>query len=121
MARIFITGGSGFIGTNTIEYLIAQGHEILSADIASPGKKAHEKFHRSMNILDAAALNTAMTAFNPEHVIHLAARTDLNGTSLQDYAVNTTGTSNVIAAASNVSGLKKIIFASSMLVCKAGY
>ncbi len=121
MAKIFITGGSGFIGTNLVEYLLAQGHEVLSADIKAPVKKEHEKFYRAVDILDSNMLNQAITSFNPDYIFHLAARTDLNGTSLEDYAVNTTGTSNVIAAANNVPGLQKMVFASSMLVCKAGY
>lgn len=51
----------------------------------------------------------------------MAARTDLNGTSIQDYKANTDGVKSVIEAASVSSSLKHVIFAPSMLVCPLGY
>lgn len=121
MSKMIVTGGSGFIGTNLVEYLSGQGHDVLSIDIQEPVNQAHKKFHHAADILDADALSKAVTGFAPEYIFHLAARTDLDGTSPQDYLVNTAGTTNVISAANKVQGLKKIIFASSMLVCRAGH
>jgi nucleoside-diphosphate-sugar epimerase len=54
----------------------------------------------------------------PEVVIHLGARTDLKGQSVEDYEVNTLGTSNLIDVLSTIPTVKKVLFASSRLVCK---
>jgi len=40
--RILITGGAGFIGTNLIKRLLKDGHEVLSVDNYSTGKKENE-------------------------------------------------------------------------------
>jgi nucleoside-diphosphate-sugar epimerase len=67
------------------------------------------------------ALQECLINFNPDYIIHLAARTDLNGKSLADYAANTIGVDNILKAIGQLSDLKKIIIASSMLVCGLGY
>ena len=59
--------------------------------------------------------------FNPDYIVHLAARTDLDGKTLSDYNANTVGIENVLKVASELPNLKKIVITSSMLVCKAGY
>ena len=52
---------------------------------------------------------------------HLAARTDLGGATLADYAANTRGVENLIDAASSSATIRRVMFASSRLVCKIGY
>jgi nucleoside-diphosphate-sugar epimerase len=54
-------------------------------------------------------------------IINLAARTDLSGRNLADYKVNFEGAANLIEACNSNSKVQKIVFVSSMLVCKAGY
>jgi nucleoside-diphosphate-sugar epimerase len=60
-------------------------------------------------------------AFKPDLILHLAARTDLDGRSLGDYAANTTGVESVVEAALDCNTVKRVVFASSRLVCKIGY
>ena len=38
MKRVIITGGNGFVGSNTVEYFIKQGVEVVSIDIADSCK-----------------------------------------------------------------------------------
>lgn len=118
--RILITGGSGFIGTNAVEYF-APRHKVLNLDIVPPMNPAHASFWRQVDLLDANALSETMANFDPHFVLHLAARTDLDGRSLDDYAANTIGVSNLLEALVGVPSLKRVIFASSMLVCRIGY
>ncbi len=39
MAQILVTGGAGFIGSHLVEYLLQQGHEVLSLDNYFTGSK----------------------------------------------------------------------------------
>jgi len=119
--KILITGGSGFIGTNLIESLKGTDAKILSIDTAKPKIESHTWIWRQVDIRDNDALINAVIEFQPEYVIHLAARTDLNGKSLQDYDANMQGVSNLLDALENVSCLKRVMFASSMYVCEPGY
>ena len=51
----------------------------------------------------------------------MAARTDLDGSSIDDYSANTDGCRAVIEAAARHPQIQRVIFASSMLVCALGY
>lgn len=119
--RILVTGGSGFIGTALLVSLLKSGHEVLSLDIEPPQNEAHWGIYKEVDILDADLLKKTMLDFEPTHVVHLAARTDLDGKSLDDYRANTVGVQNVIGALVEQSSVKQAIFASTKLVCFNGY
>jgi nucleoside-diphosphate-sugar epimerase len=121
MARILITGGSGFIGTNLVEFCLRRGDEVLNLDLRPPSNPAQAHAARPVDILDGARLKEAVHAYRPEYIFHLAARTDLEGKRIEDYAANTVGVSNLIAAASGVPSIERVVFASSMYVCRLGY
>lgn len=119
--KILITGGSGFIGTNLIESLVFDGHEVLNFDIAEPKKKELIETWKKIDInsFDLFKVNSAI--FNPDYIIHLAARTDLDGASLDDYKTNVLGVENLLKISNELKDLKKVIITSSMLVCHGGY
>lgn len=119
--KIIITGGSGFIGTNLVQYFLDRDVKVLNYDLKSPRNKLHIKYWHRADILDREALIKTVQEFNPDYIFHLAARTDLDGDCVEDYAANTQGVSNVVGAAKRIFNLKRVIFASSMLVCKMGY
>ena len=118
--RILVTGGSGFIGTNFIEILKNKDIEILNIDIKPPRIKEHNQYWKKVNILDRNNLLNSFNDFKPELVIHLAARTDLDGKTVEDYKSNTVGVSKNIEAVKYCKSVKITIFTSSMLVCKVG-
>ena len=120
--KIIVTGGSGFIGTNLIEYLCSNMKaNVLNIDIQPPKVKIYEDLWIKTDIRDRTKLFDVVSSFNPDYVIHLAARTDLEGQSIKDYDSNTLGVENLIEACNKTSSVKRILFTSSMLVCKAGY
>ena len=43
MQKILVTGGVGFVGTNLIKRLLSEGHEVISIDNYSTGKKENEQ------------------------------------------------------------------------------
>lgn len=118
--KILITGGSGFIGTNIVEFYTKQ-HDVLNIDIREPRNKKNLKYWKQADIRDQELLSSIIAAFSPDYIVHLAARTDLNGKTLSDYDSNIDGVENILKIASKIKNLKKIIITSSMLVCQRGY
>jgi nucleoside-diphosphate-sugar epimerase len=120
--KVLVTGGSGFIGTNMVAILIENGFEVVNYDIKKPKLNSHLKFWVEVDICNKSQFSTSIQKDNPNYIIHLAARTDLNEkTNLEGYKANIEGVRVIMDAASNLISLKRIVIASSMLVCKLGY
>lgn len=122
MSKILVTGGSGFIGTNLVEYFSLKGHNVLNYDIKKPKNEIYLKNWIQGDILDEINLKQCFENFNPEYVVHLAARTDLNeNRSLKGYAANIEGVENVVNLINSSVSVKRVIYASSRMVCKIDY
>ena len=121
--RILITGGSGFIGTNLVEHYLSRGEEVLNFDIAAPRNAQHRPCWRQVDILDSQLLRTEIARFSPTYVVNMAATTGTadRGRKLEDYATNYEGVRNLISAARDLPNLERVIFVSTMLVCRTGY
>jgi len=114
--RILVTGGSGFIGTSLVGRLIAQGSSVLNLDSRPPHEAAHQPYWQECDILDRDRVSAEFARFAPEQVVHLAARTDVLGTTLDDYRVNTDGTANVLAAIERTPSIERSIITSTQFV-----
>ena len=119
--RVVVTGGSGFIGTNLIERFAARGAQLLNLDIRPPRNSEHSSYWKNVDLVDASALCSSIHDFQPDVILHMGARTDLDGMSVSDYSANTIGVSNLLAAVEGLGSLRRLIFASSRLVCRIGY
>ena len=120
MSHILVTGGSGFIGTNLVELLRRHGHQVSNLDIKAPAADSSSVRWHPVDLRDREGMIAAVVSIAPEVVVHLAARTDLDGAGVSDYAANTDGVQNLIDAASRAS-VRRVLFASSRLVCRIGY
>ncbi|HEY4812107.1 MAG TPA: NAD(P)-dependent oxidoreductase [Solirubrobacteraceae bacterium] len=121
MIRVAITGGSGFIGTNLVEHYASSGVPVINLDPIQPRNHQQLAYWHRVDPLDANDVTTTLAEFAPTYVFHLGARTDLHGTTLDDYAYNTRGVEVVLDACNELIGLKRVVFASSRLVCRIGY
>lgn len=119
--RILITGGSGFIGTNLVEHFVVNGSQVINLDVAKPRNPDHEHYWNKVDLLDRDALTKSIHEFQPDFVLHMGARTDLDGKLLSDYAANTDGVKNLIYALEGLNSVRRVVFASSRLVCRIGY
>ena len=119
--RVLVTGSSGFIGAHVVERLAVDGHDVTALDKAAPERAISGVSFVSADVLDRQALMEAFASARPEALIHLAARTDLDGPDIGSYAANTTGVRNVIDALRATPSLRRAVFTSSQLVCRVGY
>jgi len=119
--RILITGGSGFIGSNVADALLADGHEVVAYDNLSTGRR---EFLESAlenpsfrlvegDILDGGRLREALEGVDA--VVHLAANADVRfGLEHpdRDLQQNTIGTFTVLEAMRG-AGVTRILFSST--------
>lgn len=121
MGKILLTGASGFIGENLLEDLLLKQHIVINIDNNPPRNTFHKQFWHNVNINNYTKFKQVISDFNPDYIIHLAARTDLEGRILDDYSANINGVDNLMQIVKTLPNLKKVIVTSSMLVCHTGY
>jgi len=114
-----VTGGAGFIGSNTVDELVRRGHGVTVLDDLSAGKEANlEKVRQQItfirgSITDREAVEKACRG--ADYVLHLAARTSVPRSvkqPLETNQINVDGTLNVLVAARD-AGVRRVVFASS--------
>jgi UDP-glucose 4-epimerase len=116
--KVLVTGGAGFIGSNLVKRLLADGHEVVVLDNLLSGYKSNltpfpEARFIHGDTRDAIAVAGAMEGV--EVVFHLAASVG-NKRSIDypliDAEINVIGTINVLEAARK-AGVRKIVASSS--------
>lgn len=118
--RVLLTGGSGFIGTNLTDLLLAAGAHVVNADVRPPLSSPHAAMWRRCDVGSETDLRTLVAEFEPEHVVHLAARTDTTSDVVNDYAINHVGTTNLVRALAAASSPERFILVSSQFVLGPG-
>jgi UDP-glucose 4-epimerase len=77
--KILVTGGAGFIGSNLVDELIAQGHDVAVIDNLSTGNK--ENVNKKARFYDAdirdRSIESIFAREKPDIVDHHAAQIDV--------------------------------------------
>ena len=127
--KILVTGGAGFIGSNLVERLLADGHEVSVIDefndFYSPQIKranlagvADRITLHEIDIRNAEAVNAVVVSGGFDSIIHLAARAGVRPSIKQPklyIETNIEGTFNLLEAA-RAAGISRFICASSSSV-----
>ena len=101
--KLLLTGSSGFIGQH------------LSPSL----NKNFDLHHLKSDLLDHKAVNEEVESIQPEIIVHLAARTEVEKSFYEQITfseINYVGTVNLIEAASKLKNFKNFVFASTMEV-----
>jgi dTDP-glucose 4,6-dehydratase len=111
--RIIVTGGAGFIGSNLVRALLAEGHDVVNfdkltyagnlsslADVAGhPGYRFVRK-----DICDPAAVREILSSFRPDALLHLAAESHVDRSidgPMDFVRTNVTGTATLLMEATD--------------------
>src|SRR6202140_3111416 len=120
--RYLVTGGAGFIGSNTVDELVRRGHNVVVLDDLSSGKAENLAGVRTniefmqQSITDLDRVREACRGV--DYVIHLAARPSVPRSvkdPLETNRVNVDGTLKVLLAARDAK-VKRVVFAGSSSV-----
>ena len=117
--RYLVTGGAGFIGSNTVDELVRRGHSVVVLDDLASGKEENlAEFRNKITFLKGSIndLETLQKACHQaDFVIHLAARTSVPRSvkdPIETNRINVDGTLNVLVAARD-NKVKRVVFAAS--------
>jgi UDP-glucose 4-epimerase len=120
--RSLVTGGSGFIGSNLVDALLARGDEVTVVDDLSTGRR--ENLAEALvagaelveaDIRDGEAMTDLAQQRKPELIFHLAAQIDVRRSVAEpefDAHVNVGGTANMLEAA-RLADARRFVFVST--------
>ena len=126
MSKIIVTGAAGFIGSHTVDLLLASNHTVVGVDNFRSGRRenltaasAQTSFRLvEADVAEAGALDELVGAERPDGIIHLAALVSVQDSMENpelNYQLNVLGTHRV-AEAARQHDVKRLVFASSAAV-----
>lgn len=105
--RVFVTGGSGFVGGHLIEALVAAGHEVRALARSAGSAEAVRRYGATPVTGELGKVSAAQLA-EIDAVIHCAAFVEEWGTRAQFWEANVEGTRNLLEAA-KAAGVRRFV------------
>ena len=101
--KVFVTGGSGQVGSTVADILLARGDTVMSIDNFATGRRDNLEPHSALTqiedtIVDATLIDRLFSDFKPDVVIHTAASYKDPDDWETDALVNAVGTANIAKA-----------------------
>jgi UDP-glucose 4-epimerase len=118
---VLVTGGAGFIGSHSVEALLAAGWTVRVLDNFSTGKRSNLPADRRLSVIEGDIRDRSMVeraAAGASHALHLAAQVSVQASvadPLTSADINVVGFLNVFDAARR-AGVKRVVYASSAAV-----
>jgi UDP-glucose 4-epimerase len=114
--KTLVTGGAGFIGSHVTDELVALGHDVLVIDNLFAGRREYVNPKAQFKRIDMATVPdkewiSLVQAFNPDHVVHLAALHYIPYCMAhpeQTFATNVRGTELLVRSLEALSVLKLV-------------
>ncbi|HKY88395.1 MAG TPA: UDP-glucose 4-epimerase GalE [Candidatus Limnocylindrales bacterium] len=119
--RVLVTGGAGYVGSVSVEALLAAGHEVVVLDDLSTGHRGALPSAVAAvegSVTGAVLLREILERQRSEAVLHCAARS-LVGESLADpagYYRDNVGGGLTLLEAMRATGVRRLVFSSSAAV-----
>jgi len=114
--NVLVTGGAGFIGSNLVERLLKDGHNVTVIDNLSTGKRENLQTNAEFLQLDIADLAAIKPAFQGKEIVfHVAALPRISRSienPSETFRSNVTGTLNTLLAARD-AGVKRVVYSAS--------
>ncbi len=101
--------------------LIENKIDFINIDINPPKNIEHQSYWQNMDIINYTDLVKILRKFKPSHILHLAADLGMDHNNFDDLQCNILGVENLIKAANSINSIERIVFTSSLLVCRNGY
>ena len=126
MLNVLVTGAAGFVGSHTIETLLANGHRVTGVDNLRTGRKRNLRsvsnypgwqFYEQ-DILDAESFHRVGRKTAPEVILHLAALVSVQQSMLDpelNFELDVRAT-HIVTEAAHLVSVRRLVFASSAAV-----
>jgi UDP-glucose 4-epimerase len=120
MNTVLVTGGAGYIGSHTVQQLVARGDRVVVIDNLSTGFREAVQGAAFVegNVGDCELVSRTLETYQVDAVLHFAAHTvvpESMSDPLKYYGNNTCNTRNLLASCAQ-AGVDKFIFSSTAAV-----
>jgi UDP-glucose 4-epimerase len=115
MAKVVVTGGSGFIGSHIVDVMIEAGHDVTVIDHRVKPHRPDVGFE-DVDLMDLSSVLTSTRG--AEHIFHLAAVSNVNYAlkyPVYTATLNVVGTANILEAA-RLNAARRFYLASTVWV-----